>query len=122
MAESANQTAILRVLKRRGAWVVKIHQTGRGTRGTPDILCCYRGRFIALEVKSDRGKATDNQLVQLRAIQAAGGHALIVTGPHKVDQLLDAIDAMGDIAPPLFSEDAIAKPNVVVLFQPPVPA
>lgn len=116
MAESANQTGTIKLLRQRGAWVVKVHNTGRGVRGTPDVLACYKGRFIAVENKSDRGKATAQQLVQLREIQAAGGQALIVTSDRRtLAALLDHIDRLADVPEPLFSADALPQANVVLL-------
>lgn len=29
--------------------------------GTPDILCCYKGLFIAIEVKSEQGRLSESQ-------------------------------------------------------------
>ena len=49
-----------------------------GTTGIPDIIVCYRGRFVAFEVKNEKGKATVLQMVTIRKIQAAGGIAAVV--------------------------------------------
>ena len=36
--------------------------TGYGNSGVPDFLCCVNGRFVAVEAKALRGKATALQL------------------------------------------------------------
>jgi len=44
----ANQQEIIRVLRDCGVTVQPLHTVGKGT---PDLLCGYRGRNILLEVK-----------------------------------------------------------------------
>jgi hypothetical protein len=41
--------------------------------GTPDILCCIQGRFVAIEIKSKGGKLSALQKVKLQKIIDAGG-------------------------------------------------
>lgn len=48
--------------------------------GIPDEIICWLGVFIGLEIKSEVGEATAMQMVQLQAIQKAGGVACIVRG------------------------------------------
>jgi hypothetical protein len=51
-----------------------------GKIGCPDILICWKGVFIAIEVKSIDGVVSALQMVQLRLIQKAGGVAAVVRG------------------------------------------
>lgn len=53
---------------------------GYGRSGVPDIVCCFRGRFIGIEVKADARKnpPTDLQLKNLREITEHGGVSLVV--------------------------------------------
>jgi Holliday junction resolvase len=78
--EARYQHQLITELRARGAWVVKYPAGPYGTRGTPDLLCCYKGRFLAIECKSERArsKPTAQQTRQLRAIREAGGTALII--------------------------------------------
>lgn len=57
-------------------WAEKIQQ--KAIRGTPDILACIKGWFIALELKVERNKADPLQDHELRKIDKAGGMALVV--------------------------------------------
>lgn len=57
------------------AW--KEHGGMYGTSGIPDIICCYKGRFIGIEVKRPGGKLSRLQEAALRKIQAAGGMATV---------------------------------------------
>jgi hypothetical protein len=63
-----------------GNWRVKPRGGPFGKGGCPDILICWKGIFIAIEVKADDGTATDLQMVQLRKIAQAGGVAALVKG------------------------------------------
>ena len=80
----------LRVL---GAWEVK-HRAGLGDRrGVPDILACYRGRFVAFEVKAPRGRLTPYQTAELEAVRHAGGIAAEVRSLEDVIAALRPVDS-----------------------------
>lgn len=51
----------------------KEHGGPYGTSGVPDIICCYRGRFLGLEAKLPSGKLTELQKRTLDRINKAGG-------------------------------------------------
>ncbi len=55
--------------------------------GTPDILGCVRGRFVALELKSSGGKVSELQKLKLERIAACGGIAMVVS-PENAEQVL----------------------------------
>jgi Holliday junction resolvase len=66
------------LLKTAGAYAVNYIGGQYATSGTPDILACLQGRFIAIEAKAGKGKPTALQLRALRLIDEAGGLALII--------------------------------------------
>ncbi len=67
--------ADLRALPR--TYAVKIQQVS--IRGTPDILACIGGRFVAIELKRDeKQKPEPLQEHELKKILDAGGTALVV--------------------------------------------
>lgn len=71
-------------------YAVKIQQVA--IRGTPDILVCFCGLFIALELKrNDRVKPDPLQLHELSKIEKAGGVSLVVT-PSTWPMLLKNLD------------------------------
>lgn len=41
--------------------------------GCADILCCHRGRFVAIEVKTAAGRQSEQQRRFQRAVENAGG-------------------------------------------------
>ena len=80
---------LLRSLDRCFCW--KEHGGPYGTNGIPDIICCYRGRFIAFEAKTETGKPSRLQEAVIRKINAAGGTALVVRSVEDVKAALAAI-------------------------------
>lgn len=90
--ESAVVRRIQRLLASRGAWNVKT--TGIRKVGCPDLLCCYKGRFVALEVKraSTGYGATARQQHELLKIRQSDGYAQVVWHEDQVERILDGID------------------------------
>jgi hypothetical protein len=52
-------------------------QSGYGQR-TLDFLCCFKGRFIAIETKREGKMLTGQQKLIAEDIEAAGGDVLVV--------------------------------------------
>ena len=73
--------------------MTKIHG-GIYSQGVPDLLVCYKGRFIALEVKTPDNKAgpTRLQRAQLAQIRASGGLGYVVRSVRNTDRILDHVD------------------------------
>ena len=64
-----------------------------GTSGVPDIICCYRGRFLGLECKLPTGRLTELQKRAINKINIAGGTALRVESVDDVKKVIQLIDA-----------------------------
>lgn len=62
------------------------HQSPFAIRGTSDILGIVDGRFIALEVKTEKGRASTEQLAFLKRVRACGGLASLV---RSLDQTIE---------------------------------
>ena len=58
------------------AWHFSPYMAGFGKSGVPDIVACYRGKFIGIEVKREGKLLTKLQLHCLEAVKTAGGWAL----------------------------------------------
>lgn len=69
----------------------KEHGGQFGSSGIPDLIVCYRGRFIAFEVKSDKGKTTILQEITIRKIIKAGGYAMVVRSVEEVRAVIEAL-------------------------------
>lgn len=68
----------------------KEHGGQYGTAGIPDVIACYRGRFLAFEVKTQQGKPTVLQQVTVRRILQAGGYAMVVRSVGEVREVIEA--------------------------------
>ena len=73
------------------AW--KTHGGMYGVAGLPDVICCYHGLFVGLEVKTPSGKLTKLQEATLHRIQAAKGQAFKVTSVDEVKEILHNLHA-----------------------------
>ena len=91
-SEAQVQAEILNCLRELGpaCWVIKAAVCNE--RGVPDILCCYRGRFVGLEVKTAKGRISVPQRVQNQRIRTAGGRAVVVRSVADVRVVLEHID------------------------------
>jgi Holliday junction resolvase len=90
--ESAVVERIKKLLKKRGCYFIKT--TGVREAGTPDILACYKGRFIAIEVKRPEiGRVTPIQRRKLDLVTKAGGIAMVATDEAEVGRMLNLIAA-----------------------------
>ena len=78
MREKAFENQIKKFLKDHGAWFLKTWSNGVQRAGVPDLLACYRGKFIAIEVKAENGRASELQRYEVEQIRKAGGIAMIL--------------------------------------------
>lgn len=86
--EKAVVNAIMRYLNQQpNCYVVKTHGSIYST-GQPDLLGCYRGRMLALEVKRPGGKPTKLQMAMLKKWEAAGAIAAVVHSVEEVKGIL----------------------------------
>lgn len=67
----------------------KEHGGQYGTAGIPDVIVCYKGKFIAFECKKPGGKPTLLQKIAINKIIKAGGIALIVHSLEEVKQIIE---------------------------------
>jgi hypothetical protein len=87
--ESEVQARILEFLRaQENLVVVKIIVAT--TNGTADILVCYQGRFIAIEVKRDKYTKPDPLQVEfLNDVIKAGGQAIVTDSIQDVKLILE---------------------------------
>ena len=80
------QTSILRKLRATGGLWLKIHDIV--TKALPDIVGCYQGLFVAIEVKRVGQKPTKLQAWVLSQVEQAGGIAIWIDDVKDLDELL----------------------------------
>lgn len=78
--EGKIKAAVKKWLQDRGVWFTMPVTGGYGKSGVPDFICCWHGKFLAIETKAPgkRRNTTDLQDAQIKSIHQAGGAALVV--------------------------------------------
>jgi len=81
------------ILRKYDAYFFFPASNGFGRAGIPDIIACYRGQFIAIECKAGKNTTTALQRRELRAIEDAGGYALVIneTNIEQVEAVLQQL-------------------------------
>jgi len=51
---------------------------GYGASGVPDVIACYKGKFVGIECKANGNKPTALQQKHLREISINGGTSLVI--------------------------------------------
>lgn len=102
ISEKSIQKEILDYLMGIGAVVVKINNGGiynpithrfipPRQKGISDILCCYKGFFLAIEVKGKYTKPSPDQLTFLEQVRTQGGFAIWTC---KLQDVIDLIEGI----------------------------
>lgn len=76
--EKAFENKVKAFLNSIGAYYIKTHGDRFSKVGTPDILACVNGYFVAVEVKAENGKPSELQLYHLEQIENTGGLAFLL--------------------------------------------
>lgn len=76
--EKSFENKIKQYIRERGGYVLKTFGNGWQQSGTPDLICCINGQFVAIEVKSNKGVPTKLQDKRIDEIRSAGGVAMVV--------------------------------------------
>lgn len=94
MKEQDIQRKIIKYLESIGAYVVKVVASNKS--GTPDILACYRGIFLAIEVKRPETKTNVSELQEynIKKIKEAGGIAIVSWDLDAVKAVVENINLM----------------------------
>ena len=95
MTESEVKQDIIKYLKKIGVHHDNILQGSikqyGNKKGISDILCCYRGRYVAIEVKGEGGKPSQDQIDYMESVKNSGGIAIDVYSLDEVKGALRAI-------------------------------
>ena len=91
MKESTLQDKIINYLRDRGAFVVNIYGSGMTGKGVPDLLVCYRGKFIGVECKVGKNKLSPAQIIQRERILRAGGACIV---PYTFEEFIKQFEAV----------------------------
>lgn len=78
MLEREFQSKVIKYLRGKGAYVLNVAGGSQVPKGTPDLLVCYKGRFLALELKTDTGRTTALQKEKICEIRKADGYSRVL--------------------------------------------
>lgn len=92
MSEGRLVERIKQYLKEKGAYVEKIWGGGFQSAGIPDLIACYNGRFLGIEVKVGKNKPSDLQKAKLSLINKAGGTGICVWSLDEVKKAINDLD------------------------------
>jgi len=93
--ESVLVDKIIKALREQDkSYWVKIHGGMYQAVGLPDIVGCYNGRFVAIEVKipGKEKTLTERQKLILKRIKKAGGYAIMATTKEEALDLCTTIE------------------------------
>lgn len=91
MKESEYSRKIVKMLKEKGA-VVNVNTANMfETVGRADIEACYKGKYIALELKTGNYQADPLQLKYLKKVRKAFGIGLLLRDQEGIDTLEDLL-------------------------------
>ena len=76
--EAKVKKKVVRILKEAGAYYFYPVTGGFGRSGVPDVVACYKVRFIGIECKAGKNKPTPLQQKNLDDITKEGGLAYVI--------------------------------------------
>lgn len=91
--EGKVKNKVKEVLKKYGAYWHCPVQNGMGSPSL-DFVCCFRGRYFAIETKAGNKKPTPRQETTIHTIQSAGGLAFVVNEVEGLDLLQEWLESV----------------------------
>lgn len=93
--EGRVKAAVKVYLKANQIWYFMPQNIGMGVSGVPDFICClpeFGGRLLGIETKAPgkRKNTTALQDIQIAAINAAKGWAIVIDDVRQLEEFLDA--------------------------------
>lgn len=67
--ESQLQKEVINYLKSKAIYHINIYGSGFTAKGTPDLIICLNGKFIALELKTPKKTGKESPAQKIRAKQ-----------------------------------------------------
>ena len=79
MAEEKQfETKVKRWLKTKGVYHFKYFGNAFSTAGILDLTLCVKGKFVAVELKAEKGKTSPLQEAHIQQIKDSGGMAIVL--------------------------------------------
>jgi len=90
MKESELQKQIINLIESRGGYSINVMSASKD--GVHDVISCYKGRFLSIEVKVKNNQPSELQLDNGLAVINAGGVSACVWVLGDVEDILDVLD------------------------------
>lgn len=87
--ETKLQKAVQKYLISKGCYEFKVHGSLYMKAGIPDIICCYKGKFIAIETKVGKNKMSKIQEIHKEQILYAGGIHILAYSLDDVKKIIE---------------------------------
>jgi len=81
---------VVNILEEAGAYYFYPVTGGYGASGVPDVVACFKKKFIGIECKAGTKVPTALQLKHLKSITENGGYALVINESN-IEDLKDCI-------------------------------
>lgn len=91
--ESRLQRQIHKAVSSRGAFAFKVHGSEYMMAGLPDLIVCYRGLFVGLEVKMPGGRLSARQGYVHARLRTAGAEIAVVQSVAEALGVLTRLDS-----------------------------
>ena len=82
--EAKVKASVVKLLKKYAVYHFFPATHGFGRSGVPDIICCMKGLFVAIECKAGRGQVTALQARELKRIGDNGGVTFIINEDNQI--------------------------------------
>lgn len=90
-SEKDLQDQIIEHLKSHDIYTLNVHGGGWGGRGTPDLLICFKGQFVAFELKVKGNTLEPAQRIHKKRIERNGG---LHFAPYTFDEYLNIMKGL----------------------------
>ena len=92
--EAKLKTEMKRLIESRGGFWSIVPGGAYGKPGDPDIIACYRGRYIGIEAKNPNGNGRQSDIQKHRQseIERAGGIYILSSSLVPLIAVLDGLD------------------------------
>lgn len=91
--EAKVKKKVKKILDDLGCYHFYAFTGGFGRSGVPDIIACYKGRFIGIECKAGKGKTTALQELNITQIRKNQGLAIVVNEGN-IDELVQLLGSL----------------------------
>lgn len=101
--------AMTQFAKDRGhkLFIFKVHGSEHQMAGVPDMLACYRGRFVGIETKMPGNHASAIQKHRHKQIREAEGVCRVV---YSVEDALEALESIDEHCEGMLDWDEVVSP------------